>query len=114
MSLRPKSNPLPALVLLLLLGLAFSLAAIGEPRVSQRSTRDQSASVLDVLFGDGRRLFASQFFRKADVYFHSGYYPSIFDAAQTNKESHHLTEAEPDHEKEEHEHEEHMNFLGPP
>ena len=35
---------------------------------------------LEVLLGDGRRLFANHFFVKADVYLHSGYYPSIFDA----------------------------------
>src|SRR6266566_9969848 len=114
MSLDPKSNTLPALVLLLLLALAFSLAAIWEPRVSQWSDRDASASVLNVLFGDGRRLFANHFFVKADVYFHSGYYPSIFDRVQTPNDSHHLAEAEPGHEKEDEEHEKHMNFLGPP
>jgi hypothetical protein len=30
-------------------------------------------------------LFAGLFFRKADVYFHSGYYPSIFSSARTNE-----------------------------
>lgn len=35
--------------------------------------------VLSALLGDSRRLFANQFFIKADEYFHSGYYPSIFD-----------------------------------
>jgi tetratricopeptide (TPR) repeat protein len=32
-----------------------------------------------VLMGDSRRLFANHFFVKADAYFHSGFYPSIFD-----------------------------------
>ena len=31
--------------------------------------------------GDSRQLFANHFFTKADVYFHSGYYPSVFDQA---------------------------------
>ena len=30
--------------------------------------------------GDSRRLFAHEFFAKADAYFHSGFYPTIFDA----------------------------------
>ena len=31
--------------------------------------------------GDSQQLFANHFFTKADVYFHSGYYPSVFDQA---------------------------------
>jgi tetratricopeptide (TPR) repeat protein len=42
---------------------------------------------LNVLFGDGRRLFANHFFVQADVSFHSGYYPSIFDQAQKPSQS---------------------------
>lgn len=37
------------------------------------------ADVLAMLIGDGRKMFANHFFVKADAYFHSGYYPSIFD-----------------------------------
>lgn len=39
----------------------------------------KSKDVLTVLLGDSRRLFANHFFVKADSYFHSGYYPGIFD-----------------------------------
>jgi tetratricopeptide (TPR) repeat protein len=35
--------------------------------------------LLTSLLGDGRKLFANHFFIKADKYFHSGYYPTIFD-----------------------------------
>jgi tetratricopeptide (TPR) repeat protein len=68
--------------------------------------------VLKILLGDGRRLFANHFFVKADVYFHSGYYPSIFDQGAGPKDSRHMTsqEGEPAHE----EHEKQMDFLGPP
>jgi tetratricopeptide (TPR) repeat protein len=41
--------------------------------------RTKAGNVFSVLFGDGRRMFANEFFTMADVYFHSGYYPSIFD-----------------------------------
>jgi hypothetical protein len=43
------------------------------------NNRTRADNVFGVLFGDGRRLFANQFFTMADVYFHSGYCPSIFD-----------------------------------
>jgi tetratricopeptide (TPR) repeat protein len=64
-------------------------------------------SVLKVVLGDTRHLFANQLFTKADIYMHSGYYPSIFDKTAQRHENH-LTE----HEDEEHEKEE--DFLGPP
>ena len=71
----------PYLILLLLLAACFSLATVFEPRASGWSQRGQSDNVLNVLFGDGRRMFANHFFVQADVSFHSGYYPSIFDQA---------------------------------
>jgi len=59
------------------------------------------------------------FFREADVYFHSGYYPTIFDRSQAPKDTRHLTsQEEPGHEEaghdEERGHEKEMDFLGPP
>lgn len=74
---------------------------------------------MGVLLGDGRRLFANHFFVKADVYFHSGYYPSVFDAAAQPPTQHIAEDAgaaratdEPGHAagaKEEDE-----DYLGPP
>ena len=49
---------------------------------------------------------------QADVSFHSGYYPSIFDQARAPKDTRHLTAKEGEPEAEEHEKQ--MNFLGPP
>ncbi|MGB7748198.1 MAG: hypothetical protein WBN75_13025 [Verrucomicrobiia bacterium] len=69
----------PYLVLALVLTVCFTLATGIEPRAATWSTHSKSDNVFSVLFGDGRRLFANQFFTMADVYFHSGYYPSIFD-----------------------------------
>ena len=69
----------PCLVLALLLALCFTLATGVEPRAATWSNRARSNNVFSLLFGDGQRLFANQFFTMADVYFHSGYYPSIFD-----------------------------------
>ena len=102
----------PYLILLLLLAACFSLATVLQERASGWSTRGESDNVLKVLLGDGRRLFANQFFVQADVSFHSGYYPSIFDQANRPKDNSHLTakEGEPAEE----EHEKQMNFFGPP
>jgi tetratricopeptide (TPR) repeat protein len=102
----------PFLFLFVLLAAGFSLATVLQERVSGWSQRGESDNVLKVMFGDGRRLFANQFFVQADVSFHSGYYPSIFDQARAPKDTSHLTakEGEPAEE----EHEKQMNFLGPP
>ncbi len=100
------------LILLLLIGTCFSLSTILQPRAAAWSGRRDSGNVLKVLLGDGRRLFANHFFVKADVYFHSGYYPSIFDQAQAPKDTRHMTSQEGSQTEEEHE--KAMNFLGAP
>jgi len=99
------------LTLLLLAAACLSLSTILQPRAEAWSGRRDSGNVLKVLLGDGRRLFANHFFVKADVYFHSGYYPSIFDQAQAPKDSRHLTSQEGS--KTDEEHEKAMNFLRP-
>ena len=102
----------PYLILLLLLAACFSLATILQQRASGWSNRGQTDNVLKILFGDGRRLFANHFFVQADVAFHGGYYPSIFDQARAPKDTRHMTakEGEPAAE----EHEKQMSFLSPP
>ena len=102
----------PYLVLVLLAVAGFSLAATLQPRVSRWSDPSGGDSVLAVLLGDGRRIFADQAFVEADVYFHGGYYPSVFDQSQAPKDSRHMTAKEGSSEEEEHERQ--MNFLGPP
>jgi tetratricopeptide (TPR) repeat protein len=101
----------PYLVLVLVLTVCFTLATGLEPRAATWSNRSKSDNVFGVLFGDGRRLFANQFFTMADVYFHSGYYPSIFDLRDEGRkeivaESHGHTDSPEDELKE--------DFLGKP
>jgi len=101
----------PRLALIALLALAFTLASGLGPRAENWSRQTKSNNVFGMLFGDGRKLFANQFFTMADVYFHSGYYPSIFDQnAAKEKEiisaSHGTKETEEDEKKE--------DFLGQP
>ena len=102
----------PYLILLVLLAACFSLATLLQERAAGWSKRGQSDNILKVLLGDGRRLFANHFFVQADVSFHGGYYPSLFDQANRPKDTSHLTakEGEPAAE----EHEKQMSFLGPP
>jgi tetratricopeptide (TPR) repeat protein len=78
-----KISPLSTLAVLL--ALAFTLATGLALTVDNWSTRAKSDNLFGMLFGDGRKLFANHFFTMADVYFHSGYYPSVFDGV--NKES---------------------------
>ena len=101
----------PYLVLALGLTVCFTLATGLEPHAANWSNRSKSDNVFGVLFGDGRRLFANQFFTMADVYFHSGYYPSIFDLRDESRkeivdESHGRTDSPEDELKE--------DFLGKP
>jgi tetratricopeptide (TPR) repeat protein len=74
----------PILSLVLLVVSCFSLATWVGPRFEQAHPRQ--SGVMGNMLGDSRRLFADHFFTRSDVYFHSGYYPSIFDKKM--KENH--------------------------
>jgi tetratricopeptide (TPR) repeat protein len=69
----------PLILVAALLALAFTLATCLEPKIGALRTHGRSDNAFGLLLGDGRELMANQFFTMADVYFHSGYYPSIFD-----------------------------------
>ncbi len=62
-----------------------------EPRTDTWSRRAKSGGFIEAVFGEGRRLFANHFFVQADVYFHSGFYPSIFDQQAKPKDREHLS-----------------------
>jgi tetratricopeptide (TPR) repeat protein len=98
-----------------LLVCCFTLATVLEAPFSRlRAKTDTSAGMLTALMGDSRRMFANHFFSMADAYFHSGFYPTIFDTAKTEEHSHLSEEA---HEQEgANEHDEHHEetFLRPP
>jgi tetratricopeptide (TPR) repeat protein len=76
----------PLLLLAALLALAFTLATGVASSAENWSQRKKSGNVFGMMFGDGRKLFANQFFTMADIYFHSGYYPSVFDRAGKESE----------------------------
>jgi tetratricopeptide (TPR) repeat protein len=75
--------------LLLLLTVCFCLATdLTAWFQNWRGNRAESANLVAVAMGDARRLFANHFFVKADAYFHSGFYPSIYDNLQSFKTPH--------------------------
>ena len=78
------------LLVALFLIFSFCLAAKLGPQVEQRLV-DNGAGDDDAVarwLGDCRRIFANSFFVKADAYFHSGYYPTVFDNNAPFKTAH--------------------------
>jgi tetratricopeptide (TPR) repeat protein len=111
------SAPRPQFIVAFLLALCITLSTWLDPRLGSADSGNDSGGLLKAVLGDGRRLFANHFFVKADVYFHSGYYPSIFEQARRSQvDAKHMME-DHDHDKGGHEEEEHekaMDFLGQP
>ena len=76
-------NISPYSILVLLAATCFTLGTLFAPRAANWSGLSQSDNDIQLFLGEGRRLFANQFFIMGDIYFHSGYYPSIFDQHET-------------------------------
>jgi len=97
------------LILVLLFVVSFSLATYLQPvRAAREEAGGESGGVLALLLGDGRKMFANQFFAKADAYFHRGNYPSIFDNEPHHEENHMAGEAaHGEHAGEDHDEDEH-------
>ncbi|MDB6059384.1 MAG: hypothetical protein JWO95_3228 [Verrucomicrobiales bacterium] len=86
----------------LLLGLgivsAFSLSTWLQPRFAAMQTNPNATdSALGILMGESSRVFANHFLLKADAYFHSGTYPSVFDTVTNKEPSAIMGEAHADH-----------------
>ena len=77
-----------------LLGLLLVVACIGAAATLDRwfmswaGNRAAELNPLRFAIGDGQKIFAGHFYRKADVYFHSGMYPSIFDNNESFQTAH--------------------------
>jgi len=87
-------NPARTLFLLLiaLLILCFGLAADLAPQFqSLENSRRQSDNFFSLLLGDSSRIFANSAFVEADAYYHSGFYPTIFDN-NSNFQTPHMAE----------------------
>lgn len=69
-----------SLLLVALLILCFGLAADLATRFrALENSRGQSDNFFNLLLGDSGRIFANSSFAEADAYYHSGFYPTIFD-----------------------------------
>lgn len=78
----------PILSLLLLVVSCFSLATRLDSHFdANQSRRGAGVGAMGNMLGNSRKLFADHFFTRSDVYFHSGYYPGIFDQGKM-KENH--------------------------
>src|SRR6266571_1875005 len=97
------------MLLPLLASAAVSLSTWLQPWFQHWSgNRSKSSDILSVALGDSRRLFAKHFYVKADAYFHSGYYPTIFDTHEKSGKLHIAGEQSGHEEKEV------TQFIGPP
>jgi tetratricopeptide (TPR) repeat protein len=100
------------LLLAALLILCFGLSADLQPRFQAIETaRRQSNNFFSLLLGSSSRIFANDFFIKADVYYHSGFYPTIFDNNQAFETPH---MAEDTGAVASHNSGEETSFMGPP
>lgn len=104
----------PYLVLALLVAFCFSLATLLQPRAATWSRSAKSDSAMKLLLGDSRRMFANQFAAKADISFHGGYYPSIFDQREKPKATALAGDHDDQDSHDEAAHEREMAFLGTP
>jgi tetratricopeptide (TPR) repeat protein len=82
-----RSTRSQCLMIVLLLILCFSMEAWLDPRAVARDGQ-RSATMASLLFGESRRIFANHFFMKADAYFHSGFYPTVFDNRESFQTAH--------------------------
>src|SRR5580698_7262307 len=69
--------------------LSFGLAGGLVPRyIALENAAHQSDNFFQLLLGGSSQIFANNFFIKADAYYHSGYYPTIFDNRQAFETAH--------------------------
>ena len=100
------------LLLIALFTLCFGMGASLQTRFQGiENARHESDNFFIRLFGDSSRIFANAAFVKADAYYHSGYYPTIFDNNQAFKTPH---MAEDTGAVASHNHGDETAFMGPP
>jgi hypothetical protein len=99
------------LLFIALLVLCFGLAADLEPQFQSMRLSRASGDIFKILLGDSRVLFANHFYVKADEYYHSGYYPTIFDNRDAFETPHMAADTGAVNSKN---HGPEAGFLGPP
>ena len=91
--------------------LSFGLAADLQPQFTALRSSRADGDVFKILLGDSRKLFANSFYVKADAYYHSGFYPTIFDNNEAFKTAHMAEDTGAVSSKN---HGEEESFMGPP
>lgn len=99
------------LLLAALLVLSFGIAADLQTKFTAWPGSRADGDVFKILLGDSRKLFANEFYVKADAYYHSGFYPTIFDHTEAFKTAHIAEDTGAVNSKN---HGEEENFMGPP
>ena len=99
------------LLLFALLILCFGLAADLQPQFRALRLSRADGDIFAVVLGDSRRMFANEFYVKADAYYHSGFYPTIFDNNAAFETAHMAEDTGAVHSKN---HGEEESFMGPP
>ncbi len=92
--------------------LSFGVAGGLVPHyIALENAVHQSDNFFQLLLGGSSQIFANNFFIKADAYYHSGYYPTIFDNRQAFETAH---MAEDTGAVASHNTGEETSFMGPP
>ena len=99
------------MLLVALLVLSFGMAADLQPQYTVLRSSRAGGDVFEVLLGDSRQMFANAFYVKADSYYHSGFYPTIFDNNEAFKTAHMAEDTGAVSSKN---HGEEENFMGAP
>jgi tetratricopeptide (TPR) repeat protein len=109
--LKMNSSRTSILLLIALLVLSFGLAADLQPQFVAWPGSRADGDIFKITLGESRRLFANEFYTKADAYYHSGFYPTIFDNNDAFKTAHMAEDTGAVHSKN---HGEEESFMGPP
>jgi len=99
------------LLLVALLVFCFGIAANLQPQFTSWRGSRADGDVFKILLGESSKMFANEFFVKADEYYHSGFYPTIFDDNEAFKTAH---MAEDTGAVSSRNHGEEESFMGPP
>jgi hypothetical protein len=99
------------LLLVAFLVLSFGLAANLQPKYVAMPLSRADGDIFKILLGDSRKMFANEFYVKADAYYHSGFYPTIFDNNEAFKTAHMAEDTGAVHSKN---HGEEESFMGAP
>src|ERR1039458_2722208 len=99
------------LLLLALLVSCFGLAAHLQPQFQAWRGSRATGDIFNVVLGGSRRMFANSFYVKADEYYHSGYYPTMFDDNAAFQTTHMAADTGAVNDKN---HGDEHGFLGPP